>query len=437
MKNKSAHILIKNGTVITCNSEDTIIHNGAVAVQNDQISAIGTADFFSDWEISQFIDAQGGIIMPGLINTHTHLPMSLFRGLADDLPLMTWLNDHIFPAEQKHINPENVRLGTLLSCAEMILSGTTTCCDGYFYEDSIAEAVYESGMRAVLGQGVIDFSAPGVPDPSKNIKNAVLFAEKWQGRYTTITPSIFCHSPYTCCAKTLTDAKNAAEIKGILFQIHVSETKNEVSRMKAEHNMFPVEYLGYLGILNKNTLLVHSIWINKKEIAIIAKSESNVSHNPESNMKLASGISPVPDLIHAGVTVGLGTDGCASNNDLDLFQEMDTAAKLHKAAMLDPTVLDAPTVLRMATIEGARAIGLDRITGSLETGKQADIIVIDTNKPHLVPMYHPVSHLVYSVRGSDVRDVMVAGKIIVKNYNIQTIQLKNVIQDVSIFSQSI
>jgi len=246
--------------------------------------------------------------------------MTLFRGLADDLPLSLWLDEFIFPCEAKYLTPETVRVGTLLACAEMLLSGTTTCCDGYFFEDDVASAVYKSGIRGVLGQGVIDFPAPGVPDPSDNIKNAVRFVEKWQNVSPLITPSIFCHSPYTCCQETLKKAKAASDSKGLLFQIHAAETKSEYVRIQSEQHTTPVKYLDRIGSLDENTLIVHGIWLDDDDIEIIAKRRSKVSHNPQSNMKLASGVAPVPSLITAGVTVGLGTDGCASNNDLDLFR---------------------------------------------------------------------------------------------------------------------
>jgi 5-methylthioadenosine/S-adenosylhomocysteine deaminase len=375
--------------------------------------------------------------MPGLVNTHTHLPMTLFRGLADDLPLALWLEEFIFPCEAKYLTPETVRLGALMACAEMMLSGTTTCCDGYFFEKDVAAAIYESGIRGVLGQGVIDFPAPGVPDPSDNIENAVRFVEKWLKVSPLITPSIFCHSPYTCSQETLKKAKAASDSKALLFQIHAAETKNEYVRIQTEHHTTPVKYLDSIGILDKNTLMVHGVWLDDDDIEIIAKRRSTVSHNPQSNMKLASGIAPVPSLLTAGVTVGLGTDGCASNNDLDLFREMDTAAKLHKVNLFDPTVMDAETVLKMATIDGAKAIGLDKHIGSLEPGKQADIIILDTNTPHLVPMYNPISHITYSVQGSDVREVMVAGRILVSNKNLLTIDLEDILERLSRLSEVI
>ena len=293
-------------------------------------------------------------------------------------------------------------------------------------------------MRYVLLiQGVMDFPAPGVPDPSDNIKNAVRFVEKWQDVSPLITPSIFCHSPYTCSQETLKKAKAASDSKALLFQIHAAETKDEYVRIQTEQHTTPVKYLDKIGVLGENTLMVHAIWLDDNDIEIIAKRGSTVSHNPQSNMKLASGIAPVQSLITAGVTVGLGTDGCASNNDLDLFREMDTAAKLHKVNLMNPTVMDAETVLKMATIDGAKAVGLDKHIGSLEPGKQADVIIIDTLSPHLVPMYNPVSHIVYAAQGSDVRGVMVAGKILVRNKNLLTIDVEDVLERLTRLSGSI
>jgi 5-methylthioadenosine/S-adenosylhomocysteine deaminase len=357
-------IVIHNGTIITMNSDFDIIQNGVLCAKNDQIVKVEARTSNLPLPGAQnIIDAKEGIIMPGLVNTHTHLPMALFRGLADDLPLSKWLNEYIFPAEANHIHPESVRLGALLSGAEMLLSGTTTCCDGYFHEDNVAAAMNDIGMRAILGQGVIDFPAPGVPNPADNVNNAINFIQNWKNISPLITPSIFCHSPYTCSEATLKKAKDAADANGVLFQIHTAETKDEYVSIQTKHHTTPVKYLDKIGILDQNTLLVHAVWLDDDDIEIIAKRRASVSHNPESNMKLASGIAPVPTLLKAGVTVGLGTDGCASNNNLDLFSEMDTAAKLHKLNAMDPTLMDALTVLKMATIEGARSLGLQDITG--------------------------------------------------------------------------
>jgi len=430
--------VIHNCTIITVNPEFEIIEYGIICIRNGRLEQISTKTHDQELpDSNKIIDAKGGIVMPGLINTHTHLPMTLFRGLADDLPLNTWLNEHIFPAEKKHINPESVRYGTLLACSEMLLSGTTTCCDGYFLEETVAEAVSDSGMRAVLGQGIIDFPAPGVADPSENIKTAVEFAKKWLGVSPNIIPSIFCHSPYTCSTRTLKDAKTAADNKGLLFQIHVSETKQELNQIQSEHRMTPVKYLDSIGILDANTLCAHCVWIADYDIEIIAKQNAKISHNPESNMKLAAGVAPIPRCLDSGITVGLGTDGCASNNNLDLFQEMDTAAKLHKVVNHDPTVMDAKSVITMATIAGAKAIGLGNETGSIEVGKQADLIIIDTDKPHLTPLYNPVSHIVYAAQGSDVRDVLVAGEFLVRNRKLLTLDPDDILERVTEISKLI
>jgi 5-methylthioadenosine/S-adenosylhomocysteine deaminase len=423
--------LFHNGLVLTLNPGFEIIEDGWVGICGETIARVEARTAgLSLPGAKTVVDARGGIIMPGLVNTHTHLPMTLFRGLADDLPLMTWLNEHIFPAEARWIEPVAVGHGTLLACAELLLSGTTTCCDGYFLEDAVAGAVARSGLRAVLGQGVIDFPAPGVPDPAGNVEAAVAFARAWRQRIPTIRPSIFCHSPYTCSAETLVRAKAAADRLGLIFQIHVAETRDEKAKLPAAAGLSPVAYLDSLGILDERTLLVHGVWLEPGDIEIIARRKAPVSHNPQSNMKLGSGVAPVDRLLAAGATVGLGTDGCASNNDLDMFGEMDTAAKLHKVMGQDPTLLDAATVLKMATIDGARAIGLGDRIGSLEPGKKADLIVIDTNQPHLTPLYHPASHLVYAARGSDVSDVMVNGKMVVRCRQLLTLDTQQIMATV-------
>jgi len=423
-------LVIHNGTILTENETDDVIEDGIICVKDTWLVRIESHPPDAPLPAaSETIDAADGLVMPGLVNTHTHLPMTLFRGLADDLPLDTWLNEYIFPAENRHINPEAVRIGTLLAIAEMLLSGTTTCCDGYFYESVVAETIAQTGLRAVVGQGVIDFPAPGVPDPSKNIQTVADFLDRWKDRHSMITPSVFCHSPYTCSASTLESAKKLAEDAGMLFQIHAAETSSEVEQSLAEHGLSPIAHLDRISILDQNTLLVHCVHLFPEDITALTKTETKISHNPESNMKLAAGVAPIPDLLSAGLTVGLGTDGCASNNNLDLFGEMDTTAKLHKVASKDPTILDAHRVLKMATIDGARAIGLGDITGSLEVGKQADVIVLDTKRPHLTPLYSPWSHVVYAARGNDVVYTVVAGRIVVADGCLKTLDIDNVIDD--------
>ncbi|WP_372682041.1 amidohydrolase [Desulfosarcina sp.] len=431
-------VVIHNGTLVTVDNRMRIVENGWIGIHEGVIRTIeATAPDSPPPTAPMTIDAEGGMVMPGLVNTHTHLPMTLFRGLADDLPLIDWLEERIFPAEARFINPETVRWGTLLACAEMLLSGTTCCCGGYFHEDAVARAVAETGLRAVLAQGVIDFPAPGVPDPARNIAHARDYAQRWKGRSRLIRPSVFCHAPYTCSDDTLEAAKAAADELDLIFQVHVAETRFERDRSIKEKGLSPIAHLDRLGILDRRTLLAHCIWVDDADIATISRRGCAVSHCPESNMKLASGIAPVTGMQSAGVTVSLGTDGCASNNNLDLFGEMGTAAKLHKVATVDPTALNAASVLRMATMDGARAIGLADRIGSLEVGKQADIIVLDTQAPHLTPMYHPESHIVYAAGGADVRHVLVAGRQLVRDRRLLTIGIGEVIDRVNAIAQDI
>jgi len=431
-------LIIHNGTAVTVNEHFDIIEQALIGVQKGVIATVATRQAGTALpDATTVIDAGGGFIMPGLVNTHTHLPMTLFRGLADDLPLDVWLNEHIFPVESQFITAENVMWGTQLACLEMLLSGTTTCCGGYFHEDSVAAAVAQAGLRGVLAQGVIDFPAPGVPDPDLNVTHAGTYVDQWLGREVNITPAVFCHSPYTCSSDTLKAAKAVARERDVLFQIHVAETEAERNASLQEHGVTPVKYLDDLGILDEHTLVVHAVWTDTEDIDIMRSRGVTISHNAESNMKLAAGIAPVPDFIAAGITVGLGTDGCASNNDLDLFSEMDSVAKIHKAVTRDPTTLDAATVLKMATRDGARAIGLGDMTGSLERGKQADLIVVDAASPHLVPLYAPHSHIVYAMRGADVNTVVVGGKILVKDRQMITLDQERIIARVGEIAEQI
>jgi 5-methylthioadenosine/S-adenosylhomocysteine deaminase len=409
-------IRIDNGIIITVNPAFEVIQKGWIGISDDRIAALGSMAQTTDRpRAAEVVDAEGCILLPGLINAHTHLPMSLFRGLADDLPLIEWLQEHIFPAESAFITPETVRPSTLLSCAEMLLSGTTTCCDGYFRESDVASTVRDCGMRAVLGQGVIDYPAPGVPDPSQNIEAARSFLSECERLSSRIRPSLFCHSPYTCSEETLLRTKALCRETGVRFQIHAAETKWEYDHLMETKGATPVGYLDRLGILDPDTMLVHAIWVDEDDIERIRRSGASVIHAAQSAMKLASGIAPIERYLDLGIPTALGTDGSASNNTLDMFREMDITAKLHKIANQNPTVLNSRVVIEMATIRAARAIGLDREIGSIEVGKKADIVILDAAKPHLTPLYHPVSHIVYAGRGADVRDTMVDGKWLVRN----------------------
>ncbi len=414
-------ILIRNGTLLPMAPGGAgVVEKGYISVKNGRIEKMGQGDPPDTYlDGALVIDAASGVVMPGLVNCHTHLPMSMFRGLADDLPLDVWLNEHIFPAEAERVNPDSVKQFSAHSVKEMLLSGTTCCCDGYFLEQSVAGAVLESGIRAVLGHGVIDFPAPGVPDPADNVDAAARFARNLAGRSSKVYPSIFCHSPYTCSEQTLVNAKRAADEQEILFQIHAAETEQENSQAAGNSDRSVIAYLDRIGVLDQNTLLVHAVWLDDRDMAIIADRGCPVVHCAQSNMKLASGVAPVPRMLEAGITVGMGTDGCASNNNLDLLEEMDTVAKLHKCANSDPCAANAETVLKMATIEGAKALGIGDITGSLEEGKRADMILVDTQRPHLVPVYNPFSMLVYTARGSDVTHVIVDGIVRVKDSVLQ------------------
>jgi 5-methylthioadenosine/S-adenosylhomocysteine deaminase len=433
-----ADLLISGDFVLTFNEGKEILEKGAVAVSGDGIVAVGeTARLAEEIEAKEELDASGCLVMPGLINLHTHAAMSCFRGLADDLPLQEWLHEYIFPAEATHVSEENVYWATLLAVVEMIKSGTTTFCDGYFYEDGAARAVVASGIRAVLGQGVVDFPAPGVPDPRINLKAAEAFVFRWQGKSARVMPSIFCHSPYTCSPATLIGAKDICREHEVFFQIHLAETRTELEETQQRYGHRPVYHLETLGLLDAQTICHHAVMVNDEEIELLAHSGVGVSHNPESNMKLASGVAPLPKMLAAGVKVGLGTDGCASNNNLDLFQEMDTAAKLHKVHQGDPALSSALQVAAMATKGGAAALGMSQVLGSLEPGKKADLIVIDLNQPHLTPMYEPCSHLVYAARGADVRDAVIDGSIIMRERRLLDVDEQEVMAKVREIAESI
>jgi 5-methylthioadenosine/S-adenosylhomocysteine deaminase len=424
-----ADLLITNGLVLTMDSRQRMIPAGAVAIQADRIAAVGPADELAAIQPGRVLDARGGIIMPGLVNTHTHAAMTLFRGLADDLPLMSWLDEHIFPAEAA-MDAGKVHAGALLACAEMIMSGTTTFCDMYLFEEEVARAAQTAGMRAVVGEVLFDFPSPNYGSPDQGLAYTETLIEAFRGD-ALITIAVEPHSPYLCAPAVLTRAFALAGEHGLPLVIHLAETAGEVATIRERYGRTPVGHLEELGILAPNVLACHCVALSQHDIELLRRREVKVSHNPESNMKLASGIAPVPRLLEAGVCVGLGTDGAASNNNLDLFLEMDTAAKLHKVQRLDPTVLDAGTVLRMATIDGARALGLGDRIGSLEPGKQADVIVLDTRKPHLVPMHHPVSQLVYAARGSDVAAAVINGRVVMENGCILSFDVGQAMDDVN------
>jgi 5-methylthioadenosine/S-adenosylhomocysteine deaminase len=418
-----ADILIHNGTILTMDENNTVIPHGSLAVSGDTIHFVGRESEAS-MDAGKTLDAEGGLILPGLINSHTHAAMTLFRGLADDLPLMDWLNDYIFPVESK-MNAEFVRAGTLLACAEMILSGTTTFCDMYLFEHEVARAAREAGMRCLVGEVLYDFPSPNYGHPEDGLRYTESLIREWKDD-PLVSIAVEPHSLYTCSPELLIASNALALDNHVRLIIHVAETQSEIEEVKKRYGKGPFEHLDSLGILGPHLIADHCVHLDERDIERIAEHKTKAVNNPESNMKLASGISPVPEMLAAGVTVGLGTDGCASNNNLDLFGEMDTAAKAHKIKNLDPTVMNAATVLRMATIEGAKVLGIDTVTGSLEVGKKADIIILDMDKPHLTPMYNPFSHLVYAVRGHDVRHTIINGSIVMENRSLLTLDISEV-----------
>ncbi len=405
-------LLLNADWVVTCDAAMRTIRSGAVAIRSDRLVAVGESEVLQRrFRAGRSLDLSGHLVMPGLVNTHTHAAMSCFRGVGDDLPLDRWLHEVIFPAEKAVVAPEMVYWGTLLSCVEMLQNGVTTFCDGYFFEEQAAAAVRDAGLRAVLGQGILDYPTPDHSDPTSARVRAESFLKAFPSSDGRLRPSLFCHAPYTCSPDTLRWVKDLCRDQGILFQIHLSETEWEVRTVEEGYGKRPVMHLDALGLLDERTLAAHAVWINGEEIRLLSQKKVGISHNAASNMKLASGVAPVPEMLRAGVTLGLGTDSCASNNALDLFREMDMVAKLHKVAGLDPLVCPAESVLGLATSGGAAALGWDGEIGSLEAGKKADIIALDVNQPHLVPMYEPISHLVYAARGSDVRYVWINGRL--------------------------
>ncbi len=430
-------ILITGGMILPLAGGKEIIADGYVAICEGVIDGIGPVSEKPEGSSAkQVVDAAGCLVMPGLVNTHTHAAMTLFRGLADDLPLMTWLNDHIFPAEAKFVNPEMVYWCSKLAAAEMLLSGTTTVADGYFHEESAALAFSEAGIRAVPSQGVVDFPAPGVPDPAGNIKAVADFIEHWLGKNSLVTPAVFCHAPYTCGPDTLKEAKKIATQRGVPFFIHLAETRGEVEQIKERCGDSPVRYLAKLGVLDEKTIGVHCVWLSADDIEILRQTQTKVAICTESNMKLASGVAPVRELAEKGVTLGLGTDGCASNNNLDLFEEMDFCAKLHKVHLEDPTVLPASELLMMATTGGAKVLGLEEQIGSLALGKRADLILIDIKQPHLTPFYSP-DLLVYSGAGANVKTVIVDGRMVLQERGILTFDVEETMKKVNNLAQAL
>ncbi len=413
---------IVTGTIVTMDAARSIYNDGAIAVSGDQILAVGArAEIEAHYQAPQTIDARGKLVLPGFINGHTHVPMTLLRGLHDDVTLNDWLYKYIFPAEKQNVTEDFVRWGTRLAAAEQIRSGITTFADMYYFEDAIAEETKAAGMRGVLGETWIDFPTPDNKDRAAMLAYTEKFLQKWQGD-PLIHASVAPHSIYTCSQKTLQDSAALARKYHAPILIHVAEMKKELDDSMKNNGATPVQYLARLGILGPDVVAAHCIYVDEADRKLLAEHHVGCVHNPSSNMMLASGVAPVPEERAAGVAVGLGTDGPAgSNNDLDLMEEMDLAAKLAKITKMDPTALNAKAVVEMATIDGARAIHMENEIGSLEKGKKADLIVISLDEPNAVPIYDIYAQIAYALKASDVETVIIGGRMVMKDRKLLTV----------------
>jgi 5-methylthioadenosine/S-adenosylhomocysteine deaminase len=426
---RSVDLVVRGGTIVTMDARGSIIEDGAVAVHRGRIVAVGRrAEVDRDFAGRETIEARGRIVMPGLINGHTHVPMTLFRGLGDDLDLNEWLTKYIFPAEAKNVTEDFVRVGTRLGLAEMIRGGTTTYCDMYYFEDAIADETAKAGVRGVLGETVIDFPVADNKTFAEALAYSEKFIEKWRG-HALITPAIAPHAPYTVSEEHLKTVRDLSNRLRATVLIHVAETRKEVEDVTRDHGASPVAYLARIGFLYDRVIAAHTVHLTTEEIGLLQRLGVGAVHNPQSNMKLASGVARVPEMLRADLSLGLGTDGAASNNDLSMWEEMDTAAKLHKLTTNDPRVVSAREVLEMATIRGARALHLERETGSLERGKRADLIVVDTDALNQTPMYNIYSHLVYATKANDVRTVVIEGRVVMRDRRLLTLDEEAIKRD--------
>ena len=430
---RTVSLIVTGGTVITMDPGRRVLQPGAVAVDGDRIVAVGTPEQLAGYAASEVVDASGQVVLPGLVNTHGHAPMVLYRGLADDLALMEWLEQYIFPAEAKTVSPEMVRIGTRLAALEMIQSGTTTFADMYYFEEEIARATRDAGLRAVLGQTIIRFPVADAKTPEEGLARADAFISSFLGD-ALITPAVAPHSPYTLEPATLRASRALAARHGVPLLIHLAETEEEVRILRERAQATPTAFLDGLGVLTGRTLAAHGVWVTEADIEILKRRGVGVSHNPESNMKLASGTAPVPGYLAAGVSLGLGTDGAASNNDLDMFEAMRQAALLHKHQTRDPRAVPAGTALEMATLGGARALGMDADIGSLEPGKRADLIIVGMRRARQVPRYDAISHLVYATRGDDVETTVVNGRVLMRDRVVGSLDQAAVLREAEAFA---
>ncbi len=434
----TADLLIVGGTVVTMDKDRRVIEDGAVAVRNGEIVLVGKrAAVTKNLRARQTINAGGKVIIPGLINTHTHIPMTLFRGIADDLDLQEWLTKYIFPAEAKNVDEAFVRAGTRLGLAEFIKGGTTTFCDMYYFEDAIADETFKAGMRGVLGETLIDFPAPDNKTFDAAVSYTERFVKKWRNN-PLIIPAVAPHAPYTVSEEHLKKTREMSDRLNAPLVIHLAEAVTETEFIQQKHKgIRPIEFVEKIGFLSDKTIAAHVIQANENEIEILKKRGVGIAHNPQSNMKLAAGVAPIPLMLEKDLRVGLGTDGAASNNDLSLWEEMDTAAKLHKVFSKDPKVVSAEQAFMMATNGGARALHLENLIGSIETGKRADIAIVDFDSLNQTPYYNIYSSLVYSTKAGDVNDVIVNGKILMRDKRLLTLNESVIKKDANLYRQKI
>ncbi len=423
-----ADLLVVGGTYVTMDGSRRLIENGAMAVKGDTIMAIGPrAEITAKYAAPKRISAAGRIVIPGLINGHGHAPMVLLRGIADDLTLQEWLTKYIFPAEARNVNAEFVEWGTRLAALEMIKGGTTLHTDMYYFEDVIARVTKEAGMRGVLGETILEFPAPDNKSVPQALEYTEAYLKKWQGD-PLIRAAVAPHSVYLATEDTLRKTAALARKYKSPILIHLSETKKENDDAVAKFGASPTVYLEKLGFLGPDVVAAHCVWMDATDIALIARREVGCVHNPSSNMKLASGVAPVMQMLQAGVRLGVATDGpSGSNNDLNMMEEMDLAAKLAKVTTMDPQALNAEQALAMATIEGARALHMEREIGSLEVGKKADFVLLRTDAPHAVPMYGFYSQIVYALKASDVETVAINGRIVMEGRRVLALNEAQVI----------
>ncbi|HLO00080.1 MAG TPA: amidohydrolase [Pyrinomonadaceae bacterium] len=430
-------LLVLNGTLVTMDKDHRVIHDAGIAVERGRIVAVGQSrDIARIYSAPERVDATGKIIIPGLINGHTHIPMTLFRGLADDLDLQDWLTKYIFPAEAKNVTEEFVRAGTRLGLAEMIRGGTTTYCDMYYFEDAIAEETAKAGVRGVLGETIIDFPVADNKTNAEAMAYVERFVQKWKGN-DLIVPAVAPHAPYTVSEEHLKTIRAFSDRTGAPIVTHISETKREVDDSLKAKGASPVDYLERIGFLNDRVIAAHMVWPNPGELDILKREGVGVVHNPQSNMKLASGVAPVPKMMAEGLRVGLGTDGAASNNDLSMWEEMDTTAKLHKVFSGDPKVMSAEEAFSLATIGSARALHMEKEIGSLEKGKRADMVIVNRDALNQIPLYNVYSDLVYATKASDVETVIINGRIVMRDRRLLTLDEQAIKDGARVFRERI